>query len=133
MTHTHLPTRPVAVHDVTGAGDAVAAVLAIALASEIAMEDACILANLASRSVVGQFGVGNLSIAHLLAEARQGLLDPRAKVVNIPMAREKARHVQGTGGRVVFTNGCFDILHQGHANLLRFAREQGDFLILGTE
>jgi D-beta-D-heptose 7-phosphate kinase/D-beta-D-heptose 1-phosphate adenosyltransferase len=129
--HLHLPTWPVAVHDVTGAGDAVAAVLAIALASNITMADACTLANLAGRSVVGQFGVGNISIGHLQAELRQESIDPRGKVVDLARASQTARTIRETGRRVVFTNGCFDILHQGHAHLLRFARSQGDFLILG--
>ena len=131
MTHAHLPTSPVAVHDVTGAGDAVAAVLAIALASGIAMADACMLANLAGSSVVGQFGVGNLSIADLLAEARQGSSDRRAKVMDVATACQAHARFERPAARVVFTNGCFDILHQGHAKLLRFARGQGDFLILG--
>ena len=131
VTHTPLPTWPIAVHDVTGAGDAVTAVIAIALASGIDMADACSLANLAGGSVVGQLGVGTLSIAHLLAESRRESLDPGLKVVDIARACQSARRIRETGGRVVFTNGCFDILHQGHMNLLRFARGQGDILILG--
>ena len=122
VTHTHLPTLPVAVHDVTGAGDAVAATLAIALASGVELADACGLANLAGRSVVAQFGVGTISIAHLLAESKQESNDPRTKVVDLTQACRAARTVRETGGRVVFTNGCFDLLHQGHAHLLRFAR-----------
>jgi D-beta-D-heptose 7-phosphate kinase/D-beta-D-heptose 1-phosphate adenosyltransferase len=131
ITHTHLPTWPITVHDVTGAGDAVAALLAIALASGIEMADACTLANLAGRTVVGQFGVGNISIAHLLAESRLESIDPRAKIMDVDRACQSVRAVRETGGRVVFTKGCFDILHQGHAHLLRFARAQGDFLVLG--
>ena len=69
----NVPTVPVAVYDVTGAGDAVAACLAIALASGTELVDACALANLAGRAVVRQFGVGTISIAHLRAEARRGL------------------------------------------------------------
>lgn len=91
ISHTHLPTLPMAVHDVTGAGDAVAATLAIALASEIEMADACALANLAGRSVVGQFGVGSISIAHLLAESREQSIDTRAKVVDITQACQRTR------------------------------------------
>ena len=131
ISHTHIPTVPVAVYDVTGAGDAVAASLAIALASGIEMSEACDLANLAGRAVVRQFGVGSISISHLLAESRSESADRTSKVADLAYARQRAREIQQNGGKVVFTNGCFDILHFGHAYLLQFARSQGDFLILG--
>jgi D-beta-D-heptose 7-phosphate kinase/D-beta-D-heptose 1-phosphate adenosyltransferase len=131
IVHTHVPTVPVAVYDVTGAGDAVAACLAIALASGTGLVDACALANLAGRSVVRQFGVGMISIAHLLTEARGETAEWMAKRVDFASAQQRVRQIQKTGGSVVFTNGCFDILHSGHALLLQFARNQGDFLVLG--
>jgi D-beta-D-heptose 7-phosphate kinase/D-beta-D-heptose 1-phosphate adenosyltransferase len=131
IAHTHVPTVPVAVYDVTGAGDAVAASLAIALASGIEMAEACALANLAGRAVVRQLGVGALSPGHLLAELRSEAADWSAKVVDLASALQRAAAIKQAGGKVVFTNGCFDILHYGHAYLLQFARGQGDFLILG--
>ena len=131
IVHTHVPTVPVAVFDVTGAGDAVAATLAIALASGIEMADACALANLAGRAVVRQFGVGTISPAHLIAEANSESADWMVKLADLASARQRAREVKQAGGKVVFTNGCFDILHYGHAYLLQFARSQGDFLVLG--
>jgi D-beta-D-heptose 7-phosphate kinase/D-beta-D-heptose 1-phosphate adenosyltransferase len=131
IEHTHIPTVPVAVFDVTGAGDAVAATLAIALACGTEMADACALANLAGRAVVKQFGVGTISTAHLLAEAQSESADWTVKVVDVSTARQRSREVKQAGGKVAFTNGCFDILHYGHAYLLQFARNQGDFLVLG--
>ncbi|MGE3822436.1 MAG: D-glycero-beta-D-manno-heptose 1-phosphate adenylyltransferase, partial [Isosphaeraceae bacterium] len=131
LSHVHIPTVPVEVFDVTGAGDAVAAALAIALASGVEMADACALANLAGRAVVRQLGVGTISISHLRSEARTEELDRSQKVVDAATARRRARDVQESGGKVVFTNGCFDILHYGHAYLLQFARDQGDLLVLG--
>jgi D-beta-D-heptose 7-phosphate kinase/D-beta-D-heptose 1-phosphate adenosyltransferase len=132
IEHLHIPTVPVAVFDVTGAGDAVAAAMAIALASGLDLVDACALANLAGRAVVRQLGVGTISADHLLAEARGVAEAPgAAKVADLATARRRAREVHQAGGTVVFTNGCFDILHYGHAHLLQFARAQGDFLILG--
>src|SRR5262249_12657050 len=113
--HVHIPTVPVAVYDVTGAGDAVAASLAIALASGLEMADACALANLAGRAVVRQFGVGTISMAHLMDEARHESAGRITKVCDPAHARRKAREVKQAGGKVVFTNGCFDILHYGHA------------------
>ncbi len=130
LDHAHIPTIPVQVYDVTGAGDAVAATLAIALASGLDLEASCALANLAGRAVVRQYGVGTISIGHLRDEvaASSGRSN---KVVDLPRAIERAEDVRREGGKVVFTNGCFDILHYGHAYLLQYARSQGDFLVLG--
>lgn len=131
LDHQPIPTEPVAVFDVTGAGDAVAATLAIALASGLDLPEGCALANLAGRAIVRQFGVGTISIGHLLAEARGQAAPGVAKIADRASAAQRARAIQQGGGRVVFTNGCFDILHYGHAHLLQFARSQGDFLVLG--
>ncbi|KMY67874.1 hypothetical protein AAU61_08420 [Desulfocarbo indianensis] len=57
--------------------------------------------------------------------------DAASKVVKLEEAAERARRVRARGGKVVFTNGCFDILHAGHVRYLGQARELGDFLILG--
>jgi D-beta-D-heptose 7-phosphate kinase/D-beta-D-heptose 1-phosphate adenosyltransferase len=130
IVHTHVPTIPVAVYDVTGAGDAVAASLAIALASGIDLVDACALANLAGRAVVRQFGVGTISIGHLIAEASEAV-GQAAKLVDLAHAKQRVNEVRRKGGTIVFTNGCFDVLHFGHAHLLQFARARGDFLVLG--
>ena len=131
ITHDHLPTVPVVVYDVTGAGDAVAACLAVALGCGVEMADACALANLAGRTVVRQFGVGTVSIGHLLDETGEAPDRGPGKVAQPARAAAMAREVRRSGGKVVFTNGCFDIPHYGHAHLLQFARSQGDFLILG--
>jgi D-beta-D-heptose 7-phosphate kinase/D-beta-D-heptose 1-phosphate adenosyltransferase len=129
--HDHIPTVPVAIYDVTGAGDAVAAGLAIALASGMDLFDGCALANLAGRAVVRQIGVGVLSIHHLRNEADEVTGVSTSKVVDPARALERVRDVRRAGGKVVFTNGCFDILHYGHAHLLNSARALGDFLVLG--
>lgn len=129
-THDPIPTIPVQVYDVTGAGDAVAATLAIALAAKIDLADACALANLAGRAVVRQFGVGAISLGHLRDEVSAATGRPN-KVVGVERAVERVEEVRRAGGQVSFTNGCFDILHYGHAFLLQYARSQGDFLVLG--
>ncbi len=131
ITHIHVPTVPVPVYDVTGAGDVVAASMAIALVNGFDMIDACALANLAGRSVVRQSGVGTISLARLIAEAQAARGDTSAKIADLACARQKAREVQQASHKVVFTNGCFDLLHPGHTFLLQFARRQGDYLILG--
>jgi len=120
----------VQVFDVTGAGDAVAATLAIALACSVEMADACALANLAGRAVVRQFGVGAISPGHLRDEVAAATGRP-SKVVSAERAIDRVDEVRRGGGKVVFTNGCFDILHYGHAFLMQHARSLGDFLVLG--
>jgi D-beta-D-heptose 7-phosphate kinase/D-beta-D-heptose 1-phosphate adenosyltransferase len=75
--------------------------------------------------------VGTITIGHLLAEARSEAADGMAKIADLAAAQRRAREIQNAGGKVVFTNGCFDILHHGHTALLQFARSQGGFLILG--
>ena len=125
-----VPTIPVQVFDVTGAGDAVAATLAIALACDVEMADACALANLAGRAVVRQFGVGSISLGHLRDEVSAATGRPN-KVVSVDRAIDRVGEIRRGGGTVAFTNGCFDILHYGHAYLMQYARAQADFLVLG--
>ncbi len=57
--------------------------------------------------------------------------DPRGKIVDVATAAERARRVQAAGGRVVFTNGCFDLLHAGHVRYLGQARALGELLVVG--
>lgn len=130
LTRHDETTIPVQVFDVTGAGDAVAATLAIALASGVGLADACALANLAGRAVVRQFGVGAISLGHLRDEVAAATGRPN-KVVSVDCAIDRVSEVRRGGGTVAFTNGCFDILHYGHAYLMQYARSQADFLVLG--
>jgi len=129
-TVEYLPTSAVEVFDVTGAGDAVAAAMALGLAAGMDLAEACALANVAGRAVVQQFGVGELSVARLRREARAVTGSDR-KFVDRATAAALTARVRAEGGTVVFTNGCFDILHYGHAQLLQEARDQGDFLVVG--
>jgi len=126
----HVPTEAVDVFDVTGAGDAVAATVALALASGLGLAEACAVANVAGRVVVQQFGVGELSLDRLRREAR-AVAGPARKIVDRTTAAARCAEVRAEGGTVVFTNGCFDILHYGHVTLLQEARKQGDFLVVG--
>jgi len=129
-TVEHVPTSAVEVFDVTGAGDAVAAAMAMGLAAGMDLAEACAVANVAGRSVVQQFGVGELDLGRLRREAR-AVTGPDRKFVDRATAAARTAQVRAEGGTVVFTNGCFDILHYGHARLLQEAREQGDYLVVG--
>jgi D-beta-D-heptose 7-phosphate kinase/D-beta-D-heptose 1-phosphate adenosyltransferase len=124
-----VPTAPAEVYDVTGAGDAVAAVFALALAGGLELAEAAAVANVAGGLVIEQVGVGRIG-RELLVEAAAGR-HGAGKVVSSAQAAATARRLKAAGRKVVFTNGCFDLLHHGHVKLLHEARRQGDFLIVG--
>jgi len=119
------------VFDVSGAGDTVIAVLALCLASGLKPESAIQLANTAAGIVVGKVGTVPVEKHELLAALAPDIaLHAEDKVVS---RRELASRValwKGHGERVVFTNGCFDLLHIGHITLLEQARRFGDRLIV---
>lgn len=125
----HFPARTREVYDVTGAGDTVMATLCAALGAGQTLNDAIGLANVAAGLVVGHFGITSVSGPELRqelasdAEFARGRMSPEQLKVVV----EEARH---RGERIVFTNGCFDILHAGHVDYLAEARKQGDRLIV---
>jgi D-beta-D-heptose 7-phosphate kinase/D-beta-D-heptose 1-phosphate adenosyltransferase len=129
----HVPAHPVKIRDVSGAGDTVAAVLAVVLAAGADWESALRSANAAAAVVVSKNGTAIVT----LAELRRKIL-PHAFLA----AEEKIVPAAGDLGaqlvewrkqdlRVGFTNGCFDILHPGHVKVLTAARATCDRLIVG--
>jgi D-beta-D-heptose 7-phosphate kinase/D-beta-D-heptose 1-phosphate adenosyltransferase len=124
-------TEPREVFDVTGAGDNVLAVLACALAGGADARTAAVLANIAGGIAVEQFGavtVGWEEIASRIAAAIGG----EAKLLDAELLARLLGSARKAGRRVVFTNGCFDILHPGHVDFLRRARALGDLLVVGV-
>ncbi|WP_043751817.1 bifunctional D-glycero-beta-D-manno-heptose-7-phosphate kinase/D-glycero-beta-D-manno-heptose 1-phosphate adenylyltransferase HldE [Imhoffiella purpurea] len=125
----HLPTQAREVFDVTGAGDTVIATLAAALAAGVGIEESCALANCAAGLAVGKLGTATVG-ARELERAYMGaewhaILDQEALVA-------AAVEAQARGERLVMTNGCFDILHEGHVAYLQQARRLGDRLIVAV-
>ncbi|MCG6896713.1 MAG: bifunctional D-glycero-beta-D-manno-heptose-7-phosphate kinase/D-glycero-beta-D-manno-heptose 1-phosphate adenylyltransferase HldE [Thiocapsa sp.] len=125
----HLPTRAHEVFDVTGAGDTVIATLAAALGAGVELSESCTLANCAAGLAVGKLGAAavtarELKRAYLGAEWHT-LLDQEALLDAVAAAR-------AAGERIVMTNGCFDILHEGHVAYLQQARRLGDRLIVAV-
>jgi D-beta-D-heptose 7-phosphate kinase / D-beta-D-heptose 1-phosphate adenosyltransferase len=118
------------VFDVSGAGDTVIAVIALCLASGLQAETAVELANLAAGVVVGKVGTVPVEKHELLAAlAPQIALRAEDKVVERGELASRVALWKANGERVVFTNGCFDLLHIGHITLLEQARRFGDRLI----
>ena len=119
------------VFDVSGAGDTVIAVLALCLASGLKPETAVELANIAAGIVVGKVGTVPVEKHELLAAlAPEIALHAEDKVVTRHELASRVALWKSNGERVVFTNGCFDLLHIGHIALLEQARRFGDRLIV---
>lgn len=125
----HLPARAREVFDVTGAGDTVIAVLGAALAAGASYENAVALANLAAGIVVGKLGTATVSGPELrrALQMEHGLERGVVNRDQLLMALADARE---QGEKIVFTNGCFDIIHAGHVGYLEEAKKLGDRLIV---
>ncbi|WP_437881860.1 bifunctional D-glycero-beta-D-manno-heptose-7-phosphate kinase/D-glycero-beta-D-manno-heptose 1-phosphate adenylyltransferase HldE [Pseudomonas sp. LRF_L74] len=127
----HLPARAREVFDVTGAGDTVISTLAASIAAGEDLPQAVALANLAAGIVVGKLGTAAISAPELRRAVQReegserGVLSLEQLLVTIEDARAH-------GEKIVFTNGCFDILHAGHVAYLEQARAQGDRLVLAV-
>jgi len=120
------------VFDVSGAGDTVIAALAGAIAAGVDPLDAAHLANLAAGIVVAKVGTASVSrteLEHALAD--ESALEQAAKIGSLADIRERVGAWQARGERVVFTNGCFDLLHAGHVTYLARARGYGQRLVVG--
>jgi D-beta-D-heptose 7-phosphate kinase/D-beta-D-heptose 1-phosphate adenosyltransferase len=127
----HIPTVAREVFDVTGAGDTVLAVLGLAMAGGLALPEAALLANIAAGIAVSKLGTSTVSPGEIIEEAGRGHRDSVAKIKNLDVLVSLIKREQEMGKRVVFTNGCFDLLHAGHVKYLQKARSLGDLLILG--
>jgi len=125
----HLPARAQEVFDVTGAGDTVVSVLAAALAAGDSLAESTALANLAAGLVVGKLGTAAISSPELrratLREqgSGRGVMSSDQLLIAVQDARAH-------GEKIVFTNGCFDIIHAGHVGYLTEARKLGDRLVV---
>jgi D-beta-D-heptose 7-phosphate kinase/D-beta-D-heptose 1-phosphate adenosyltransferase len=126
-----LPTQAREVFDVTGAGDTVIALLAAGVAAGLDPAAAAALANLGASIVVGKIGVATASrseLQHALHAQGSG----GRGLVALPELLTLVAEAKARGERVVFTNGCFDILHAGHVSYLEEAKSCGDRLIVAV-
>lgn len=125
----HLPAHAREVFDVTGAGDTVIGVLGAAIAAGAELPNAMAIANLAASLVVAKLGAATVS-APELEVAITGVNAPSAGIVNEDQLLIAVTEARVKGKRIVFTNGCFDILHAGHVRYLQQAKQLGDYLIV---
>jgi D-beta-D-heptose 7-phosphate kinase/D-beta-D-heptose 1-phosphate adenosyltransferase len=131
-TVLHSPARAREVFDVSGAGDTVIATLAASLAGGLAMETAVELANVAAGIVVGKVGTVPIAGHELIAALTPSSgLNAGEKMLDLERARLRVAEWRASGETIVFTNGCFDLLHVGHITLLEDCRRFGSKLVLG--
>lgn len=127
----HIPTVAREVFDVTGAGDTVLAVLSCAIAGGLSFTEAAHLANVAAGIAVGKLGTSTVTPAEIIAAVAGEHFDSDAKIKQRELLAGIIADQKAQGKRVVFTNGCFDLLHVGHVKYLQAARRLGDLLVLG--
>ena len=130
-TH-HFPAQVREVSDVTGAGDTVIATLAVMLGAGMSLPQAVEVANLAAGLVVAKLGAATVSPQELAAKLNSHLFST-GDVYQTPFAKvlQHIAFAKQNGERIVFTNGCFDILHAGHVRYLAQAKALGDRLVVG--
>jgi len=127
-----IPATAREVYDVSGAGDTVIATFAAGLAAGLRRIDTAHLANLAAGIVVGKTGTAPITARELLAAFNEeAACGQAAKIRDAEEAQAQVRRWQAAGERVVFTNGCFDLLHVGHVTYLERARRYGRRLVVG--
>ena len=126
------PTVAKEVFDVTGAGDTVIASIAFALSIGKNLEETAAFANLAAGVVVGKIGSATVTIDEIEDyEASLHKSTSDAHIKNFEDINAIVQRYKQNGKKIVFTNGCFDILHVGHVKYLQIAKSFGDILIVG--
>lgn len=125
VVRTDFSTEAKDVFDVSGAGDTVIASLASGLASGLALGDSVRLANIAAGIVVGKSGTASPSLAELSAS-----LNPKDSILSKNEVKRLIKEARKDSKKIVFTNGCFDLLHLGHITYLKEAKKQGDLLVV---
>ena len=126
------PTVAREVYDVTGAGDTVIASIAFALGNNLDIDDAIAFANLAAGVVVGKLGSATASLDEIYEyESSLHKSNSSSHIKTFEEIEKLAIKFHELDKKVVFTNGCFDILHAGHVKYLEEAKSYGDILILG--
>jgi len=127
----HLPARAREVFDVTGAGDTVISVLAAAFAAGEPLAESVAIANLAAGIVVGKLGTAVVSVPELRRVIQKELGAERG-VISKQQLQIMIEDARAHGERIVFTNGCFDIIHAGHVEYLEQAKAEGDRLVVAV-
>ena len=127
-----LKTRPRHVYDVTGAGDMVLAMLAVARAAGASWAESVALANVAGGLEVERFGSVPITPQEIIQELLSDIHEHLGKERSLERLLPELQHHRASGKKIVFTNGCFDLIHLGHVKYFQFAKQQGDVLVVGV-
>ena len=126
------PTVAREVYDVTGAGDTVIASIAFALGNNLDIKDAIYFANLAAGVVVGKIGSATTTLDEIYEyEYSLHKSNSTSHIKTFDEIKTLSSKLHNQGKKIVFTNGCFDILHVGQVKYLEVAKSYGEILILG--
>ena len=126
------PTEVIEVFDVTGAGDTILASLGFALSCNKNIDEAVKFANLASGVVVGKIGSATATLNEIIEyESSLNKSNSDQHIKNWDEISSIVNELKNKDKKIIFTNGCFDILHIGHIKYLEKAKSFGDILILG--
>ena len=120
-----IPTVPKDVYDVSGAGDMVLSVIGFVVGSKNSFKNAVMIANIAAGVEVGKIGAVPISKSEILSELMGGSNPLYTKIKVLDELEEILRKHRENNERIVFTNGCFDILHIGHIEYLKFSQTTG--------
>lgn len=127
----HIPAITAEVYDPTGAGDTVTATLTLALAAGAGIKDAARLANFAAGVVVRKVGTAVPTLEAIEQITRSNAIaEFNLKIVNVEELEKIIAKLKERGKKIVFTNGCFDLIHVGHVRYLQEAKNLGDILIV---
>jgi D-beta-D-heptose 7-phosphate kinase/D-beta-D-heptose 1-phosphate adenosyltransferase len=124
-----IPTRSRSVYDVTGAGDMVLATFSITLAAGFDYKTAAQLSNITGGIEVEKFGTATVTIEEVINEIIWQ--DKSGKLWSIDLLLDKLMWHRRGNKSIVFTNGCFDVIHRGHIEYLKFCKSQGDVVVVG--
>ena len=126
-----VPARPRSVYDVSGAGDMVLATLAITLAADCDYKTAVQLSNITAGIEVEKFGAAAVTIEEVINEIISQNRGKSGKVHSIDSLADELTWHRRQKATIVFTNGCFDVVHRGHTEFLKFCKSQGDIVVVG--
>ena len=126
-----IPTVAKEVYDVTGAGDTVVSVFGMAVFVGFSFQEAAWLSNMAASIVVGKVGTAVVTLNEINEFLQEEMFRTSHTVLELEELKKLVSLAKSTGKSVVFTNGCFDLIHGGHIEFLQKAKALGDILVVG--